>query len=127
MNQKLFILINALVVFFILLFFLRLKKRDEPSQLNLTGRKKEELPPGSRAKEEDKVEFSQSENEAGESRSVNVIFQYNGHSWEAFEVLGLPAGSSKSDAERAFDRILKTSDKQTHDFYRSAIQAIRRS
>src|SRR5580704_10984815 len=31
---------------------------------------------------------------SSKERSLNVVFNYNGHSWDAFEVLGLPAGSS---------------------------------
>lgn len=35
-------------------------------------------------------------------RSINVVFNYNGHSWDAYEVLGIPAGSSFEVVEAAY-------------------------
>lgn len=60
-------------------------------------------------------------------RSINVIFQYNGHSWDAYEVLGISAGTSKGEAEVAADKLIKSASRDQKKFYMSAIDAIRKS
>ncbi len=57
-------------------------------------------------------------------KELNIIFSYNGHDFEAFEALGLPAGSSKESAKAAYEDSLKKSDADTHDFLRKAYQSI---
>jgi hypothetical protein len=57
-------------------------------------------------------------------RPLNVMFNYNGHSWDAYEVLGLPAGSSPENVERAFAEALKTTDGKSHMFLKAAHRAI---
>lgn len=64
---------------------------------------------------------------ASQSKSLNVIFNYNGHSWDAFEVLGVPAGSNRQAVETAFKKALSETDKATHDFLRTAFEAIKKS
>lgn len=36
------------------------------------------------------------------SRDLNVFFNWNGHTWDAYEVLGVPAGSSREAVIEAF-------------------------
>lgn len=36
------------------------------------------------------------------SRQLNVFFNWNGHTWDAFEVLGVPAGASRETVIQAF-------------------------
>lgn len=36
------------------------------------------------------------------SRQLNVFFNWNGHTWDAYEVLGVPAGSSRESVIQAF-------------------------
>lgn len=62
-----------------------------------------------------------------ESRAVNVIFNYNGHSWDAFEVLGLPAGSSMERVEQAFQEACDKTDAESRSFLEAAYKAIRES
>lgn len=59
------------------------------------------------------------------ARTVNVMFNYNGHSWEAYEVLGLPQGSSLQAAEEAFETLAVQSDAQSLPFLVAAFEAIR--
>lgn len=58
------------------------------------------------------------------SKSLNVIFNYNGHSWDAYEVLGLPAGSSLEKVKEAFEAATKDVDKDSEVFMQTAYQAI---
>jgi hypothetical protein len=57
-------------------------------------------------------------------RPLNVMFNYNGHSWDAYEVLGLPAGSSPESVEAAFRESLVRVDATSKAFMEAAFQAI---
>ena len=59
-------------------------------------------------------------------RNLNVYFNYNGHSWDAFEALGIPAGSSITMAEEAYNRFSDKGDPSAQEFYSCAMQAIRK-
>jgi hypothetical protein len=52
-------------------------------------------------------------------RPLNVVFNYNGESWDAYEVLGLPAGSSLESVERAFQESLQRVDSGARPLYAS--------
>jgi hypothetical protein len=58
-------------------------------------------------------------------RPLNVMFNYNGHSWDAYEVLGLPAGSSLEKVEEGFAAVVKTVDAGSRPFLEAAYNAIR--
>mgnify|MGYP002404293258 CR=1 FL=1 len=57
-------------------------------------------------------------------KSLNVIFNYNGHSWDAYEVLGLPAGSSFETVKRAYESTLNSFEGESREFVDLAYQAI---
>ncbi|MGE0763156.1 MAG: hypothetical protein AB7N80_07760 [Bdellovibrionales bacterium] len=59
-------------------------------------------------------------------RALNVHFNFNGHSWDAFEVLGLPAGSSAEKVDDALRKVLSQSQNESHEFYKMAHDAIRK-
>lgn len=59
-----------------------------------------------------------------EERSLNVVFNYNGHSWDAYEVLGLPAGSSMESVEVAYQESLRRVDEGSKAFMQAAYEAI---
>ena len=59
-------------------------------------------------------------------KSLNVLFMYNGHCWDAFEVLGLPAGSSSSAVSGALVKALSEAQPQSREFLRAAAEAIHR-
>jgi hypothetical protein len=61
---------------------------------------------------------------AGAARPLNVHFNYNGHSWDAFEVLGLPAGSSMEKVEAAYKESLARVDVGSRPFMEAAFKAI---
>lgn len=60
-------------------------------------------------------------------KNLNVIFMFNSHSFDAFEVLGLPAGSSHLAVEAAYARLKKTVDPKQAEFIHAAYSAIKRS
>ncbi len=53
-----------------------------------------------------------------------VMFNYNGHTFEAFEALGLPAGSSFVAAQAAHAHITRAMAQDSRLFYDLALQAI---
>jgi hypothetical protein len=57
-------------------------------------------------------------------RTLNVIFQFNGHSWDAYEVLGLPAGSNYDSVRAAYEEALNTVDPTSRPFVEAAFRAI---
>jgi hypothetical protein len=56
---------------------------------------------------------------------LNVLFNWNGHTWDAYEVLDIPAGSSVASAKAAFEKLKKELDPQSFPFLTAAFEAIR--
>jgi hypothetical protein len=52
------------------------------------------------------------------------LFIYNGHDWDAFEVLGLSPYSSFSEATRVYQEQIKKADPGKHEFLQTAYMAI---
>ncbi len=63
---------------------------------------------------------------AQQVKSLNVLFNWNGHTWDAYEVLGVPAGSSLESARSAFERAVALADTETVPFLKAAFDAIAR-
>lgn len=57
-------------------------------------------------------------------KSLNVMFNYNGHSWDAYEVLGLPAGAPIHLVTEAFQNAISRCDKSSIDFLETAYKSI---
>lgn len=62
---------------------------------------------------------------SGKEKCLNILFNYNGHSWDAHEVLGIPAGASKAMVDEAYHREMARASESGRDFIDSAYQAIR--
>ncbi|MDG0817877.1 hypothetical protein [Bdellovibrio svalbardensis] len=58
------------------------------------------------------------------AKSLNVMFIYNGHSWDAYEVLGVPAGASIKTVTDAYQTALRRCDTQSVEFLETAYKAI---
>lgn len=57
---------------------------------------------------------------------LHVHFNFNGHSWDAFEVLGIKMGCSIEEIELALAKNLAHSAPDSHEFYNAAYSAIKR-
>lgn len=57
-------------------------------------------------------------------KSLNVIFVYNGHTWDAHEVLGVKPGASIEDIKIAFEETLKNNEPASHEFFKIALASI---
>ncbi len=60
-------------------------------------------------------------------RSINVVFNYNGHSWDAYEVLGVPAGSSFAVVEVAYREGMERVTGTSRGILEAAFKAIQAS
>lgn len=58
------------------------------------------------------------------AKILNVLFLYNGHDWDAFEVLGIPAGASLALVTQRYQELIRTAEKGQLEFYEAAYQAI---
>ena len=63
-------------------------------------------------------------NPAEAERMLNVMFNYNGHSWDAYEVLDLPAGANIARVREARESALEKVDPSSRDFIEAAYRAI---
>ena len=62
------------------------------------------------------------------ARDLNVVFQFNGHSFDAYEVLGLPAGSAREQVEKAYSEAISKGEAESKEFldlaYKSILQTL---
>ncbi len=58
------------------------------------------------------------------AKNLSIFFMYNGHDWEAHDVLGIPQGASLVMATEMYQKLIKTEDPSTFEFYESAYNAI---
>lgn len=58
------------------------------------------------------------------TKDLSIFFMYNGHDWEAHEVLGIPQGASVEVATKAYQIELKKSHPSSYEFLESAHCAI---
>lgn len=61
---------------------------------------------------------------AGQQSTGSVFFVYNGHEWEAHQVLGVPRSCTLAEATAHYQHLVKTADLSTLEFYESAHLAI---
>ncbi|MES3037622.1 MAG: hypothetical protein V4736_06915, partial [Bdellovibrionota bacterium] len=140
---------------FLLWFFKGRQGGRQPTQLNLKAEsepfsdKKSFLQSEKPAKPAKRVNFepdvkkpTSESSSKGEARDVThtsttaedviknkhkpVLFIYNGHDWDAHEVLGLPRGSALPEVTKKYQQLLRTSDPAQMDFLEAAYKAILR-
>lgn len=58
------------------------------------------------------------------SRQLNILFLYNGHDWDAYQVLGVPAGAGLSIVTERYQQLIKKADPGQLGFYEAAYKAI---
>lgn len=116
--MKWFLLVNIFFVIILFLLYRRDTKAQKPSKLNFSKNKRT-LEGG----EFESVLREKQENNDQYEKVLNILFQFNGETWDAYEVLGLPAGSNIPEAKIALERaILEGRDSEA--FLRAAYEAI---
>lgn len=129
-SQDLFILFGGLTLILGLIFWIGRRAVRPPSLLDLRRKSTEEplLSDQSvtQAKSLQTVANGTSKASSGE-RQLNAIFVWNGHPWDAYEVLGAPAGSPLSNVEKAYRDLISRTDPQSRPFIDAAFGAIKQS
>jgi hypothetical protein len=59
-----------------------------------------------------------------EFTEMTVMFNWNGHMWEAHEVLGVVVGASLSEIEQAFNAECETVDPHSRAFLKMALRSL---
>lgn len=122
MNSQGFLLLNLICIFGFAWWYWRSRESasKKPTQLNLRAADSEPviITPAS-------VEPALAEvDKFSQSKNLNVIFNYNSHTWDAYEVLGIPAGSPMKDVTHAYQQALRNSDPKSHAFLETAYKSI---
>lgn len=105
------LILNGAIVTLLLIYFFGFRGKTKPSLLNF----KKPSPPLS------EIRFP-SENASGEA--LNVMFNYNGHSFDAYEVLGVPAGSTLEEIQVIYQKNKQICDPASQEFFRVAMETI---
>lgn len=109
MSPTKFLILNAVVVTLLVLYFMRAKRqKPQPAKLNL---KKATFTP---VKEID----------INDEEELNVYFNFNGHMWDAYEIIGVPAGTPQSDVEMAYLKCRTRIDEESKEILEMAYEAI---
>ncbi len=117
--MKWFLLANIFFVIILFLLYRRDHKAQKPSKLNFF-KDKRTLEGGS---EFEAIFKEKQENNDQYEKVLNILFQFNGETWDAYEVLGLPAGSNIPEAKIALDRAIKEG-RDSEAFLKAAYEAI---
>lgn len=60
----------------------------------------------------------------GTPKNLAIFFIYNGHDWEAHNVLGVAQGANMKMVTEAYQKLLQTSDPKSYEFLEAAYKAI---
>jgi hypothetical protein len=71
-----------------------------------------------------KMTILEPEAEKNQQKNLAIFFIFNGHDWEAYNVLGLAQGASLKESTVAYQKLLQTADPQSYPFYEAAYSAI---
>jgi len=126
------IYINLFLGALIIGFFFVGRKSVKPTKLNLRAKTSHEplvLEPESVVQNQspqlpNDTAARISNSTATESRLLSVIFMYNGHDWEAHQVLGVPQGSSMHQITIAYQQLIQKADPSAFPFYEAAYLAL---
>ncbi len=123
MTHEQFLILNIVLVgFFALLFLWGRRTPRQPSNLKVTY---SEVPLRNQSKALQKPsQKSLDEVPSHVLQDLNTQFMYNGHSWDAYEVLGVQPGSSVEKIKQAFEQSIKKTDSSSHEFLKCALAAI---
>lgn len=109
MSMGKFLILQSIIVILLALFFLRGKaKKPRPTKLNMR-----------------KTKFQPVKDvDVNDEEELNVYFMHNGYLWDAFDIIGVPAGSPMSDVEMAYLKSRMRIDEESKEILEMAYNAI---
>lgn len=109
MSMGKFLILQGVVVILLALLFLRGKSnRPKPAKLNMK-----------------KTRFSPVKDvDVNDEHELNVYFMHNGYLWDAYDIIGVPAGSPMSDVEMAYIKSRTRIDEESKEILEMAYNAI---
>lgn len=124
MTSQEFLWTSVVVALVFVLIFLYPRSKRGPSRLRMFGDNKASHLPITGKFSTMSREARHSSSGDMQTKTLNVMFNYNGHSWDAHEVLGVPAGAPMDMIKAAYQKTLNGSDPSSHDFISTAYNAI---
>ena len=124
-NSQLLLYINLGIGLLLVLYFMSGRHKPKPpTRLNMRAKEPEDKA-GSKKPVVLEPEVVKAHLEPPPiTRSLSVIFMYNGHDWEAHDVLGVPQGASMHEVTQVYQQIVKKTDARSLQFYEHAYAAI---
>lgn len=112
----------------VIVFYISLaKRRHQPVRLRMrhfsSGAAQNETEASSQVPIERGFDIDWKKMEAT-AKDLNVFFNYNGHDWDAYEVLGIPAGANIELIRRAYHESLSKVDEPSRAFIDMAYNVI---
>jgi len=71
------------------------------------------------------IEADASSSTGARVKSLNVLFMYNGHSFDAHEILGIPPGSNMKTVDEAYKKLLASIRPESREFVDTAYQVLK--
>lgn len=125
MSSQSFLLINLGVALALAaVFFIGRGRVRAPAKLNLKARWGRSL---SKVAAQSNAGNGNSNSNGEKVKNLNVIFMFNGHTWDAYEVLGVPAGSRMEAVQAAYEKAISQMGGQKTEFIEAAFDAIKRA
>ena len=111
MQSSKFLLVNAIIVIILVLWIFRSRSRPKPTQFDLGGIKR----------------LDQNPNRPRE-KVLNCFFEFKGQRFDAFEVLGIPAGATSDLIAEGYRSILsKTQGAESKAKIQAAYEALQKA
>ncbi|MEZ0392996.1 MAG: hypothetical protein ACAH59_12320 [Pseudobdellovibrionaceae bacterium] len=126
MSSQAFFWVNVgLGLFLVLIFIVGKKGFVAPSKLNLKKDSRFGKTPVKTTNQTAQFQDPEIFDEQNE-KSLNVLFMYNGHNFDAYEVLGLPAGASFEMVQKYYQAAIAKKG-EDREFIDAAFFAIQRT
>ncbi len=120
-----FIVLNAVVVTLLVISFLRMRRSSNQTSIRFRNSRDQYSNKEVVVKRSVLDENDPRLKNPNAPKDLNVMFNYNGHSWDAYEVLDVPAGSSFENCFLAFEKMTRGMDDESKTFMLAALEVIR--
>ncbi|MNJ98399.1 hypothetical protein D3C87_161650 [compost metagenome] len=131
MNSQDFLIMNVVGAGAFIFWYLAARGGTKgPTQLNLKASDSEPLvtpaesSPAVQAEGAAAIHAQHPDWGAHRTKTLNVMFNYNGHSWDAYEVLGVPAGANLKLVTESYHDAIRRCDKESVEFLETAYRTI---